>query len=45
VNFPFEKMAEFSGYQAEARQAARGLWGGCEVREQNGPQSTNDIST
>jgi endonuclease YncB( thermonuclease family) len=30
TRFEFTKMAEFKGYEQDARQAKRGLWGSCE---------------
>ncbi len=43
VSFPFQKMDEFTMYQAKAREANKGLWSGCEVKTISGNRmQTND---
>ena len=41
--FPFEKMDEFRTLEDEARQAGRGLWGSCQIMEDNGFISTSPV--
>lgn len=43
TGFPFTKSDEFLGYQKEAREANRGLWGSChpEVNQYGGYTSNN----
>lgn len=40
--FPFTKLDEFRGLEAEARQNNRGLWAGCQVDESTKIKQTND---
>lgn len=44
IGFPFDKMDEFKAYQTEARQANRGLWGGCQPTDNNGQFRSNDAT-
>lgn len=40
--FPFEKSAEFSAYEQQAKTAKKGLWTACQVNvESNGSQHTS----
>ena len=42
TQFPFEKKQQFTDDQAQAKAAAKGLWGTCQVTvESNGRQQTN----
>ncbi len=39
--FPFEKAAEFSAYEQQAKAGGKGLWGACQVNvEANGAKQT-----
>lgn len=43
VSFPFEKSAEFAGYQEAARAAGKGLWSSCQPRQNEyGGYTSND---
>lgn len=43
--FPFTKLEEARALEREAREAKRGLWGGCEVQEgENGQAQTNSAN-
>jgi micrococcal nuclease len=41
TSFPFEKKEEFKSLENDARTNNRGLWGGCEINDQNGRSQTN----
>lgn len=42
--FPFEKSAEFSAYEQQAKIAKKGLWTACQVKiESNGSEHTNPV--
>lgn len=43
TSFPVTKMNEFLELETQAREAGRGLWGACEVEEDNGYINTNPI--
>lgn len=40
--FPFTKLEEFRAAEREAREANRGLWGGCEVRKEGEKSQTQN---
>lgn len=43
LSFPVQKLEEFKQYQKEAREANRGLWGGCEpIKNKYGGYTSND---
>ncbi len=39
--FPFEKLEEFRGYESQAREQNLGLWGNCNINEQDQKKTTN----
>lgn len=39
--FPFEKSEEFKAYERQAREQNLGLWGSCQIQEQDGRSTTN----
>jgi micrococcal nuclease len=39
--FPFEKLDEFRAYERHAREQNLGLWGACNVQEQDDKRTTN----
>lgn len=44
TQFPFTKSADFTSYQSEAHNAAKGLWGNCNpYQEKNGRWQTEDL--
>ncbi len=43
TSFPVTKMDEFMMLEKEAREANRGLWGACEIEQDNGYINTNPI--
>lgn len=43
TSFPVTKMDEFLRLEKEAREANRGLWGSCEIEQNNGYINTNPI--
>lgn len=43
VSFPVQKLEEFRAAEAEARTNSRGLWAGCQIKDnQYGGHNTND---
>ncbi len=43
TSFPVTKMDEFLELERQAREANRGLWGACEIEQDNGYLNTNPI--
>jgi len=43
TSFPVTKMDEFLALEQEAREASRGLWGNCQIEQNNGYLNTNPI--
>ncbi len=39
--FPYEKLEEFRGYERQAREQGLGLWGTCDIKEENDKRTTN----
>ncbi len=39
--FPFEKLEEFRGYEREAREQGRGLWGNCSINQDGDKKTTS----
>lgn len=39
--FPFEKLEEFRGYEARAREQNLGLWNACEIKQDGDKKTTN----
>jgi endonuclease YncB( thermonuclease family) len=39
--FPFQKLEEFRGYEKNAREQSLGLWGACQIQEQEDRRTTN----
>ncbi len=41
ILFPFSRSEEFQNYEQEAREQNRGLWGSCQIQEENDKKTTN----